>query len=220
MKKVAWFAIAILVVFASGAAQSAQKRQEKLAVIPYDATMEDWVSVDGFVDDDEDYPEYPARFVDPVTGITLYWGYDDSLLYVAMQAKGTGWMALGLGSAVMDGVNIFIGYYTDDSVALANHIGSGYKHQPVKGVELLEEWEVDYDDETNTTTIEFVYPLDWTGLKGTKVSGLVPGQTYDFILARNPRSASFIAKHSQRSTGKLMLQPEPVEDKSEKIKEK
>ncbi len=207
----------VILLFFAGAVwpQSAEKGQEKLAVVPYDDWMDVRVSVDGFVDLEEEEPEYPGKFVDPATGITLYWGYDDSLLYVALEAKGTGWMALGLGSAVMDGANIFIGYYTDDSTLVANHIGKGHKHQPVTGVDLLEDWEIDYDEETNTMTMEFVYPLDWTGLKGTKVSGLAPGDTFDFILARNPKSASFMAKHARISAGKLMLAPKPEEVEGE-----
>jgi len=184
-------------------------------IMPYDSLMDERVNVDGYVDLEDE--EYPASFRDPATGITVYWGYDDSLIYIALAAKGKGWLAIGFGSPVMNGSNMFIGYYTDDSVLLVNHIGTGRTHGAAKGNDsLLEDWEIDYDDETNTTVVEFVYPLNWAGLKGSAVSGLVPGETYDLILARNPKSPSFAAKHSQKSHQLFRLAPKPelVEPKS------
>ncbi|MEO0020514.1 MAG: DOMON domain-containing protein [candidate division WOR-3 bacterium] len=179
--------------------------------IPYDSLMDDRVSVDGYIDIEEQ--EYPASFRDPATGITVYWGYDDSLIYVGLEAKGKGWLAIGFGSPVMDGANMFIGYYTDDSAEVINHIGKGRTHSAAKGnVSLFDDWEIDYDEETNTTAMEFTYPLNWTGLKGAAINGLLPGETYDLILARNPKSPSLGAKHSQRShyTFQMGAKPEKV----------
>lgn len=176
--------------------------------MPYDSLMDDRVSVDGYIDIEEQ--EYPASFRDPATGITVYWGYDDSLIYVGLEAKGKGWLAIGFGSPVMEGANMFIGYYSDDSAEVINHIGKGKTHSAAKGNgSLFEEWEIDYDDETNTTAMEFIYPLNWTGLKGTAINGLAPGETYDIILARNPKTPSLGAKHSQRSHYTFQLAPKP-----------
>ncbi len=204
-------------------AQSANLREEKnpLLVVPYDSLMEDRVSIDGYVDIEEE--EYPGRFSDPATGIVVNWGYDDSLIYVALEAKGKGWLAIGFGSPLMDGANMFLGYYTDDSAVVANYVGVKHTHAPAKGNEnLLDDWEVDYDDETNITTVEFAYPLRWEGLKGVKISGLVPGEVYDLILGRNPKSSSFSTKHSQRSHYRftLAVKPEPQPIPEEKPKEK
>lgn len=202
----------ITITFSFALAQG--KGTPETPVVPYDPELEDWVSVDGFVDIEGQ--EYPGSFYDPVTGVTIYWGYDDTLLYVALSAKGTGWIALGLGSPKMDKSNIFIGYYTDDSTNLENHIGAGWSHKPVTGANLLEDWEVDYDDETDEMVIEFTYPLNWTGLKGTAISELTPGQTYSLILARNPKSPSLKAKHAKKSsyTFALASKPEPVPEDS------
>lgn len=176
--------------------------------IPYDSLMDDRVSVDGYIDIEEQ--EYPASFRDPATGITVYWGYDDSLIYVGLEAKGKGWLAIGFGSPVMDGANMFIGYYTDDSAEVINHIGKGRTHSAAKeNVSLFDDWEIDYDEETNTTAMEFTYPLNWTGLKGAAITGLLPGETYDLILARNPKSPSLGAKHSQRSHYTFQMGPKP-----------
>lgn len=178
-------------------------------VMPYDSLMDDRVSADGYVDWEDQ--EYPGNFRDPSTGITVSWGYDDNFIYIALEAKGKGWLAIGFGSPVMDGANMLIGYYTDDSVLLVNHLGKGRTHAGAKGNDsLLEDWDIDYDDETNTTTIEFIYPLNWAGLKGSAIPGLTSGETYDLILARNPRSVSFAAKHGQKSRRIFRLAKKPV----------
>ncbi len=199
-------------------ATAQEKGKAQTPIIPYDPELEDWVSVDGFVDVESQ--EYPNSFFDPITGITIHWGYDDSLLYIALSAKGMGWMAIGLGSPKMDKSNIFIGYYTDDSTNLENHIGVGWSHKPAGGANLLEDWEIDYDDETDEMVIEFTYPLNWAGLKGTAITELKPGQSYSLILARNPKSSSFKAKHAKKSsyTFALAPKPEPVPEDSTKNK--
>ncbi len=212
----------MLSICGAGAPQeNPQSAKSPTLVVPYDSLMEDRVSIDGYVDIEEE--EYPGKFSDPTTGITVYWGYDDSLIYIALEAKGKGWLGIGLGSPVMDGANIIIGYYTDDSAAVANLVGSKHTHAPVKGdVGLLDDWEVDYDDETNLTAVEFAYRLKWPGIKGVRVSELVPGDTYSLILARNPKSPLFTIKHTQKSVHRftLGLKPEPPPAPKPETKEK
>ncbi len=196
---------ALLAVWFSAYAQS---RTDTLTV-PFDSLMDYRVSVDGYIDAEDN--EYPASFRDPATGITVYWGHDDSLIYVGMEAKGKGWLAIGFGSPVMSGSNMIIGLYSDDSLAVFNHIGGERGHRAVSGdYGLIEDWEVDYDDETNAMVMEFVYPLRWRGLEGTAVKSLEPGNVYDFILARNPRSISLKAKHAQKSHRVFRIEPEPI----------
>ncbi len=196
---------ALLAVWFSAYAQS---RTDTLTV-PFDSLMDYRVTVDGYIDAEDN--EYPASFRDPATGITVYWGHDDSLVYVGMEAKGKGWLAIGFGSPVMSGSNMIIGLYSDDSLAVFNHIGGERGHRAVRGdIGLIEDWEVDYDDETNTMVMEFVYPLRWRGLEGTAVKSLEPGNVYDFILARNSRSISLKAKHAQKSHRVFRIEPEPI----------
>ncbi len=204
MKIKIWFSVLIVAVSVG----LGQRRADTL-IVPYDPDLEEWVSVDGYVDVEEN--EYPASFRDPVTGITVYWGCDDSLIYVALEAEGKGWLAIGFGSPVMDGANMIIGYYSDDSAMVVNHVGKGKMHRVVSGTaELLVDWDVDYDDETNTTTMEFVYPLDWKGLSGTAIAGIKHGGSYDLILARNAKSVSLSAKHGQKSKYRFQLAPRAV----------
>ncbi|MEO0085165.1 MAG: hypothetical protein ABIK37_00900 [candidate division WOR-3 bacterium] len=185
-------------------------------VMPYDSLMDERVVVDGYVDLEDD--EYPASFANAATGITVYWGFDDSLMYVAMTGKGKGWMAMGLGSARMNEANMIIGYYADDSAEVFNHVGAGWTHKAVPdSAGLLEDGDVDFDDETGTMTVEFIYPLRWSGLKGVAVSGLDPGDTYDLILARNAKTVSLAQKHGQKAALKFRMAPRPL--KQEPVQE-
>jgi len=205
MKKImAAFILTLLVSFPV----YAQQRIDTI-VVPFDSLMDYRVSVDGYIDIEEE--EYPASFQDPVTGITVHWGHDDSLIYVGMEARGKGWLAIGFGSPAMNGSNMIIGYYSDESAAVVNHVGVGKMHRSVKGNDsLIQDWEIDYDDETNTLVMEFIYPLHWPGLNGTTVDGLFPEKTYDLILARNSRSNSIAAKHAQRSRRVFIIAPKPI----------
>ncbi|MCX7732819.1 MAG: hypothetical protein N2248_06620 [candidate division WOR-3 bacterium] len=210
--KVFW---GLLVIWFSVQAQS----QTDTVPVPFDSLMDYRVSVDGYIDAEDN--EYPASFRDPATGVTVYWGHDDSLVYVGMEAKGKGWLAIGFGSPVMNGSNMIIGLYSDDSLAVFNHIGGERGHRAVSGdIGLIEDWEIDYDDETNTLALEFVYPLRWQGLSGTAVKSLDPGNVYDFILARNPRGISLKAKHAQKSRGFLKIEPGPISKDSTTVPER
>lgn len=180
-------------------------------VMPYDSLMEERVVVDGYVDTEED--EYPASFANAATGITVHWGFDDSLMYVALTSKGKGWIGAGFGSALMHEANMIIGYYSDDSAEVFNHVGTGRVHKAVPdSAGLIEDADVDFDDETGTMTVEFVYPLRWAGLKGVAVPGLEPGDTYDLILARNARTVSLAEKHGQRAAVRFRLAPLPPKE--------
>lgn len=180
----------------------------QLPVVPYDSLMEDRVNVDGYVDLEEE--EYPARLVNPATGITLYWGFDDSCIYVALTSRGQGWLGIGFGSPTMHESNMIIGFYSDDSSGVVNHLGQQHVHSAVaESLGLLEEYEIDFDDETGLTTLEFIYPLNWQGLRGAAVSGLEPGDTYDLILARNAKSTSLAQAHAQRAQLKFRLAENP-----------
>jgi len=182
--------------------------QPAMPVMPYDSLMEDRVSVDGYVDLEED--EYPASFANAATGITVHWGFDDSLIYVGLTGKGQGWMGIGFGSARMHEANLIVGYYSDDSAEVFNHVGVNNAHAALPdSVSLLEEEDVDFDDETGTMTVEFVYPRRWPGLKGVAVPGLEPDDVYDLILARNARTVSLGAKHAQKAALKFRLAPVP-----------
>ncbi|HTW92406.1 MAG TPA: DOMON domain-containing protein [bacterium] len=185
-------------------------RAQKLPVIPYDSTMQDRVLIDGQIDND-DGQEYPATFLDKASGLTVNWGFDDSLIYVGLQTKGRGWMAIGFGSPEMNESNMIIGYYTDSSNEVVNQIGAGHAHaQSPQSESAIRESEIEYDEETGITTMEFTYPLKFPSGQGLAISALVPGQTCDIILAQNTKTASLSAKHTNYSTLKVKLADKPL----------
>jgi hypothetical protein len=180
-------------------------------VIPYDSLMDSRVGIDGVVDN-EDGPEYPATYIDKASGLTVNWGFDDSLLYVGLETKGRGWLAIGFGSPMMNEANMIIGYYTDDSTDVMNQIGAGHTHgRAPQSDSVIREADIDFDDETGVTTMEFIYPLQFPKGKGEAlaVPGLEPGGTYDVILAQNTKSVSLNAKHTNKSTLQAKLAEKP-----------
>ncbi len=184
-------------------------------VIPYDSLMDTRVGIDGYIDN-EDGREYPATYADKAAGLTVHWGFDDSLIYVGLETKGRGWLAIGFGSAKMNESNMLIGYYTDDSTEVVNRVGAGHAHaRSPQSDTVIREAEIDFDDETGVTTMEFVYPLQFPTGEALAIPELAPGGTYDVILAQNTRSVSLNAKHTNMSALKVKLADRPQPEEQE-----
>jgi len=179
-------------------------------VVPYDSTMMDRVGIDGVIDN-EDGREYPATYADKVSGLTVHWGFDDSLIYVGLETKGRGWMAIGFGSAKMNESNMLIGYYTDDSTEVMNQVGANYAHaRSPQSDSAIHEAEIDFDEETGVTTMEFAYPLQFPAGQALAIPALVPGEAFDVILAQNTKTVSLNAKHTHKSVLKVKLAAAPA----------
>jgi hypothetical protein len=177
-------------------------------VIPYDSLMSDRVGVDAEIDKEE--PEYPGFYVDKTAGMTVYWGFDDSLLYVALETRGRGWMAIGLGSPKMHESNMVIGYYTDESTEVVNQTGANYAHAKSPASDsAIREADIGYDEETGITTMEFVYPLKFPAAKGLAIPGLEPGDAYDVILAQNTKTISLSERHTHKDAFKVKFAEKP-----------
>jgi hypothetical protein len=184
-------------------------RAQTVPVVPYDSTMEDRVLIDGEIDN-EDGPEYPATYLDKASGLTVHWGFDDSLIYVGLETKGRGWMAIGFGSAKMDESNMIVGYYTEDSTDVMNRIGAdSMRARSPQSDSAIPEAEIEYDEDTGITTMEFAYPLQFPAGEGLAIPALLPGETYDIILAQNTKDVSLKAKYTQRSVLKVKLADNP-----------
>jgi len=178
-------------------------------VIPYDSMMDTRVAIDGVIDN-EDGPEYPATYKDKASGLTVHWGFDDSLIYVGLETKGRGWLAIGFGSDKMNESNMIVGYYTEDSTEVTNQIGADHAHaRSPQSDSAIREAEIDRDEETGITTMEFSYPLQFPASHALAVPGLEPGGTYDVILAQNTKSVSLSAKHTNFSALKVQLADKP-----------
>jgi hypothetical protein len=182
-------------------------------VIPYDSLVDTRVGIDGVIDN-EDGREYPATYKDKASGLTVHWGFDDSLIYIGLETKGRGWLAIGFGSAKMNESNMIIGYYTEDSTEVMNQVGANNTHaRSPQSDSAIQEAEIDYDEETGVTTMEFSYPLQFPVGEALAIPGLAPGGTYDIILAQNTRSVSLNAKHTNFSALKVKLADKPQQKK-------
>ncbi|MCX6843401.1 MAG: DOMON domain-containing protein [candidate division WOR-3 bacterium] len=199
----------------AGLGALALTRAQTVPVIPYDSIMEDRVGIDGEIDN-EDGPEYPATFLDKASGLTVHWGFDDSLIYVGLQTKGRGWIGIGFGSAKMDESNMIVGYYSEDSTDVLNQVGVNHKLvRSPQSDSAIREAEIDFDEETGITTMEFIYPLKFPGVNGIAIPGLEPGDTYDVVLAQNTKTVSLDAKPTNQSALKVKLADNPHLKKQE-----
>ncbi len=162
--------------------------EERLS-IPYVADPK--VTVDGVIGEGE----YPVKYVDPATGITLAWVHDGRNLYVAIKAPGTGWVGIGFGSKTMDKANIIIGFVDDKTgeLHIEDETGVGHSHAP--DVELGGSNDlVEYSgrQENGLTTIEFVFPLN----SGDKLDPpIMMGKTISVIISYHPSADDFASYH-------------------------
>ena len=201
---------------ALASAAPAEQPASAQPVIPYDSLMDARVVIDGVIDNEEG-SEYPATYLDKASGLTVHWGFDDSLVYVGLETKGRGWLAIGFGSAKMDESNMIIGYYTDDSTEVMNQIGVHHAHaRSLQSDSAVREAEIDRDEETGVTTMEFTYPLKFPAGEALAIPGLAPGGTCDMILAQNTKTVSLDAKPTNSSTLKVKLADKPQPTQPEK----
>jgi len=200
------FALLLGAVLASASAQP---------VIPYDSLMDTRVGIDGVIDNEEGR-EYPATYKDKASGLTVNWGFDDSLIYVGLESKGRGWVAIGFGSDKLNESNTIVGYYTDDSTEVMNQFGSNRSGaRSPQSDSAIREAEIDYDEETGVTTMEFTYPLHFPAGGAPAIPGLEPGGTYDIVLAQNTKTVSLDAKPTNLSALKVKLAEKPQPKKQE-----
>jgi hypothetical protein len=79
----------------------------------------------------------------------------DGMVYLAVQAKTTGWVALGVGGYKMDGSRLFLAYDTGKKRVFNEQIGKGHFHSDVKDP-VVSKWAVKQAD--GVTTLELVLP--------------------------------------------------------------
>jgi hypothetical protein len=124
-------------------------------------------TVDGVVSDGE----YSRSLSLDYDAVTVHYdvGADGGLTF-AVSAATTGWVGIGLGSVVMDGAHIFIGYVRDGKAVFSEQLGSGHTHAP-SGPALADSEAVRQD--AGTTTIEFHVPAGKVPVDGGKLDIIV-----------------------------------------------
>jgi hypothetical protein len=102
---------------------------------------------------------------------TVYYQFDaGGGLSVAVSAATTGWVGIGLGSSVMDGAHIFMGYVKDGVPVFSEQVGAGHSHHESR------DRSADSSAASQaggTTTIEFHVPAGKVPLTGTTVPFIV-----------------------------------------------
>jgi hypothetical protein len=79
----------------------------------------------------------------------------DEKLYLSIQAKTSGWVALGVGGSRMDGSRLFLAYDTGSKQVFNEQRGTGHSHRDLADA-VVEKWSVKASN--GTTTLELVLP--------------------------------------------------------------
>lgn len=180
---------------------------EDTLLLPYDPDMESLIDVDADIDVDE----YPETFYDEPTLVNVYWGCDDSLLYIGLKAPYCAWLSIGFGSTKREGSNLIVGMITEDSIEVDNYIGTKDGYKPMKADRIIE-WEIDEDEEENYVVMEFIYPMVFPAESGLVITKLEHGKSYNFNLGMSQVVAPK-GKQERRSFGSFMIEEKrPMEE--------
>lgn len=135
--------------------------------------------------------EYSSDSVDGP--VHLFFRFDSTRIYLAVEGRTNGWVAIGLNSRRMNGAQIFMGYLSNGRSEFSTQAGVRHSHSESSDFAAVEHG---IGESGSTTTMELV--LD-------RASFLDPGQsTLDVIYALGG-SDSFRQYHSFRSSTSLPI---------------
>ena len=153
--------------------------------------------LDGTIEDGE----YASEMIDAATAMSVFWQHDGILLYVGLEAPGTGWLSIGFGpERRMQGANILIAAIADGTLTIEDHYGhtqTSHRTDEVDHVIQAAGSEAD-----GRSIVEFAIPLD-SG--DGEDAALAPGDEVAIILAYHGSNDSLIARHTKRSTSSIVL---------------
>ncbi len=168
---------------------------EPVAVIP--------VAIDGIVFQGEYAHSMDAG------GFEVHWSNDINYLRVGLVSPGSGYVAIGFDPDYrMKGANFILGAVDDGQLMMRDDYGNGPVSHTADTLlggtnDILEAAGQEQDGQT---TVEFVIPLI---TRDANDKTLVPGETYDILIAYHETSDSFAAGHSRRGSGTLRLDAAP-----------
>jgi hypothetical protein len=116
----------------------------------------------------------------------------DGMVYLSIQAKTNGWVALGLGGAVMNGSRLFLAYDTGSKQVFNEQRGSGHSHGDVTDP-VVSKWSVKLEE--GLTTLELALPA-----KAAVSNGRVE------LLFAYSGSTSYMLPHRAKGTISLAVQ--------------
>lgn len=145
--------------------------------------------------------EYRNSLLDPITGMSLFWQNDATILYVGIVSPGTGWLAAGFSDRVgKPGSNILIGAIANGTVTIQDNYGVTKKlHLADKASSVLA---FGGSEAAGLSTLEFAIPLASGDAQDV---ALLPGQQVQVILAYQATLDSFLAEHTRYSMLEIML---------------
>jgi len=161
----------------------------------------------GAIDGVIDLGEYRNEMV--VSDVAIYWLNDANTLRMALEAPGTGYVSIGFDpDNRMEGANYIIGYVEEGVAYLRDDFGTGptmHSGDTERGGtdNILASGGTEWADHT---VLEFIIPLD-SGDEMDKP--LVPGQTYEILVAYHDLQDGFSLRHSRRGSGQLTLEAAP-----------
>lgn len=148
------------------------------------------VKVDGMVEPGE----CRSSFVDPRTGIEVFWQADSHNIQAAMRSPGSGWLAMGLGSARMNGAVLILCFQDGQgNWVVQEHLGKPFfGHAPADKPRLISGQARLVD---GRLVMEFILPL---GLSNGQ--SIAPGREVPFLLAYH-KDKGRLSEHSKKSSG-------------------
>lgn len=145
--------------------------------------------------------EYRGLYADAATGITVHWQADSAVLYCALRSPGAGWLAIGFGSAGMNGADMAIAYTdSDGNWVVEEQLGkSFFRHARADKPGLMGGTA---GLSGGRTVMEFAIPLALANGKTISAVAL------PFILAYHKDRSAF-TKHTKKSSGLMVLDAGP-----------
>jgi hypothetical protein len=188
-------------VTASTEETSGAAAQVETPSVVIEPTPEPAKAVDGVIYADE------YDHITSAGGFQICWSNDDTFLHVGLVSPGIGYLAIGFDpDDRMRGANIIIGAVTADGLVIRDDYANGpVQHNADTVLGGTSDIVAAAGTEQNGKTyLEFVIPLD-SGDSFDK--RLVPGETYDILIAFHETNDDFNTWHSRRGTGSLRLDP-------------
>lgn len=142
-------------------------------------------------------------------GFEVHWSNDVNYLRVGLVSPGTGYAAIGFAPTYrMKGANFIVGAVQDGRLSIRDDYGDGAVRHTADTLlggtdDILE---AAGREEDGRTMVEFVIPLR---TRDPNDVTLVPGETYDILVAYHTTSDSFAARHSRRGSGTIRLDAAP-----------
>ena len=173
------------------------------SVVPEESAAPVPVAIDGIVFDGE----YAHRT--NAGGFEVHWSNDINYLRVGLVSPGAGYVAIGFDPEYrMKGANVILGAVENGRVMVRDDYGDA----PVShSADVLlggtnDILEAAGTERNGRTTVEFVIPLI---TRDPNDKTLVPGETYDILIAYHESSDSFAVRHSRRGAGTMRLDAAP-----------